>query len=193
VKRIPCFTDWYIQNHDNRLIIEGGRVSWDKADRTAVRYIGKQIEVSGDFIHSFVVCFLDGEVEDELNQGFIRLWEVRNDWANRTWVYARKNGEGWTIYFEQLSYKTLVFTFQGMSRLHFNTRYTVNVSRVEGNYRLVVKDCTGLMVEDSKEIGGVLQNYGYVWLASTLKSQRNNGNWSTGYIEYFMIFSQNET
>ena len=97
---MPGFTDWSMQDHDGCLSIEGGRVSWLKADRTAVRYIGKQVDVLGDFIHSFVVCFLDGEVDDEQNQGLIRLWEVRNDWENRTWVYARKNGDGWTIYFE---------------------------------------------------------------------------------------------
>lgn len=180
---MPNFSDWIIQDHDGRLSTEGGRVSWLKADRTVVRYIGKQLEVRGDFVHSFVVCFLDGVVEDEENRGFIRLWEVRNDWENRTWVYARKNGEGWTIYLEQLSNKEKVIAFQGKSRLHFNNRYTLIVSRVEGDYRLVVQDSAGLIVEDSKEIEGVLQNYGFIWVASTIKSRRNNGNWSTGYIE----------
>jgi len=74
---MPDFTDWRAQDPDGSIIVEEGRVSWRKADRTAVRYIGKQIEISGDFQHSFVVCFLEGEVEDELNQGFIRLWEIR--------------------------------------------------------------------------------------------------------------------
>ncbi len=180
---MPSFTGWRVQDHDGSLSIEGGKVSWLKADRTAVRYIGKQLEVRGDFVHSFVVCFLDGEVEDEQNLGFIRLWEVRNDWENRTWVYARKNGDGWAIYFEQLSHRDKVIAFQGKSRLYFNNRYTLKVSRVEGSYRLMVQDIAGLIVEDSKEIVGVPQNYGYVWLASTIKSRRNNGNWSTGYIE----------
>lgn len=180
---MPGFVDWRVQDHDGSLSIEGGRVSWLKADRTAVRYIGKQLEVKGDFVHSFVVCFQDGEVEDEQNMGFIRLWEVRNDWENRTWIYARKNGDGWTIYLEQLSHMDKLIAFQGSSHFPFNNRYTVKVSRVGSKYRLVVQDSAGLIVEDSKEIVGVLQNYSYVWLASTIKSRRNNGNWSTGFIE----------
>ena len=184
------FADWNKQDHDGCLSIKGGRVSWLKADRTAVRYIGKQVDVPGDFLHSFVVCFLDGEVEDEQNQGFIRLWEVRNDWENRTWVYARKNGDGWTIYFEQLSRKDKVFAFQGSSRLRFGDRYTVKVSRVESDYRLEVQDDAGMIAEDSQEVEGVPQSYEYIWLASTIKSRRNNGNWSTGYVENFTMASQ---
>ena len=187
------FADWNKQDHDGCLSIKGGRVSWLKADRTAVRYIGKQVDVPGDFLHSFVVCFLDGEVEDEQNQGFIRLWEVRNDWENRTWVYARKNGNGWTIYFEQLNRKDQVFAFQGSSRLHFGDRYTVKVVRVDGNYRLEVLDSAGMLVEDSQEVAGVPQSYEFVWLASTIISRRNNGNWSTGFIENLTLSSQDET
>ena len=190
---MPGFADWSIQDHEGCLSIEGDRVSWLNADRTAVRYIGKQVEVPGDFIHSFVVCFLDGEVEDEQNRGFIRLWEVRNDWENRIWVYARKNGDGWTIYFEQLSRKDKVFAFQGSTRLLFKDHYSVKVSRVESDYRLVVQDQDGMIMEDSGVVEGVSQSYGYVWLASTIKSRRNNGNWSTGYIENLTLSSQDET
>ena len=184
---MPGFADWCIQDHDGRIKVEEGKVSWHKADRTSVRYIGKQIDVSGDFFHSFVVCFLEGEVEDENNQGFIRLWEVRNNWENRTWNYARKNGCGWTIYFEQLSNIDEVFAFQASSQLHFNNRYTVKISRIGDNYRLVVEDHTGLIVEDSGEIDGDASTYEWVWLASTIKSRRNNGNWSSGYIENLTI------
>jgi len=184
---MPDFTDWRAQDPDGSIIVEEGRVSWRKADRTAVRYIGKQIEISGDFQHSFVVCFLEGEVEDELNQGFIRLWEIRNNWENRTWIFARKNGDGWTIYFEQLRNSDKVFAFQGSSQLNFNHRYTVKVSRQEGEYKLAVEDHTGLMLEDSGEMVGDVQSYDWVWLASTIKSRRNNGNLSSGYIENLKI------
>jgi len=177
---VPGFTNWRLHDSDGSLSIEGGRVSWLKADRTAVRYIEKPKGVSGDFIHSFVVCFLDGGVEDERNRGFIRLWEVRNDWENRAWVYARKNGDGWAIFFEQLGHSVKVFAFEGSSRLLFGDRYTVKLSRVEGDYMLVVQDQEGV----------VSQSYGYVWLASTIKSRRNNGNWSTGYIENLAMVSK---
>ena len=186
---MPGFAGWRVQDHDGCLSIEGGRVSWLKADRTAVRYIGKQHELQGDFIHSFVVCFLDGEVEDEQNRGFIRLWEVRNDWENRTWVYARNNWDGWTIYLEQLSHSDKVIAYQGLLRLRFNNRYTVRVSRVGDKYRLITLDNKGLIVEDSGDVDGVPQSYEYVWLASTIKSRRNNGNWSTGYIENLEMIS----
>lgn len=190
---MPDFSEWGIQDSDGVLSTEGGRVSWRHADRTAVRYIGKQHNVPDDFVHTFVVCFLEGEVEDEENRGFIRLWEVRNDWENRAWVYARKNGDGWTIYLEQLSKKVKVMEFEGSARLEFSSRYTVKVSRDWGDYRLVVLDSEGLTLEDSGDISGVLQGYSQVWLASTIKSRRNNGNWSTGYIEGLSLTYENIT
>jgi hypothetical protein len=190
---VPNFTDWSIQDHDGCLSIEIGRVNWLKADRTAVRYIGKQVDVPSNFIHSFVVCFLDGEVEDEQNRGFIRLWEIRNDWENRTWVYARKNGDGWTIFLEQMSNRDKVIAYQGSARLRFGDRYTVKVSRVESDYRLEVRDSAGMITEDSQVVAGDPQSFEYVWLASTIKSRRNKGNWSTGYIEYFMMISQDNS
>lgn len=187
---MPGFSEWSIQDDDGVLSTESIRVSWRRADRTAVRYIGKDHQVPSDFVHSFVVCFLEGGVEDELNRGFIRLWEVRNDWENRAWVYARKNGDGWTIYLEQLSKKVKVMAFEGSERLEFGGRYTVRVSREWGDYRLVVQDNEGLAVEDSGDMSGVLQGYTFVWLASTIKSRRNNGNWSTGYIENLSLTSE---
>jgi hypothetical protein len=187
---MPGFSDWSVQDDDGVLNIEGDKVSWYQADRTAVRYIGRPLAVPGDFVHSFVVCFIEGEVEDEENRGFIRLWEVRNDWENRAWVYARKNGNGWTIYLEQLSKKTKVMAFEGSSRLDFGRRYTVKVSRDWGDYRLVMQDADCLAVEDSGDVSGVLQGYSQVWLASTIKSRRNNDNWSTGYIEGLSMNSE---
>ena len=187
---MPCFSDWGIQDSDDVLSTEGGRVSWNKADRTAVRYIGKQLKTPSDFVHSFVVCFIESYVEDEENRGFIRLWEVRNDWENRAWVYARKNGDGWTIYLEQLSKNLKVMAFEGSAKLEFGRRYTVKVSRDWGDYRLVVLDGEGLAVEDSRDVSGVLQGFSHVWLASTIKSRRNNGNWSTGYIEGLSLTSE---
>ncbi len=187
---MPDFSDWTVQDDDGVLTIEGDKVSWHKADRTAVRYIGKQHNVPGDFVHTFVVCFMEGEVEDEENRGFIRLWEVRNDWENRAWVYARKNGDGWTIYLEQLSKKVKVMAFEGSARLLFGGLYTVRVSRDWSDYRIVVVDGEGLTVEDSGNVSGVVQGYSEVWLASTIKSRRNNGNWSTGYIEDLSLMSE---
>jgi len=55
---------------------------------------------------------------------------------------------------------------------------------------LVVQDQEGVVVENSGVVEGVSQSYGYVWLASTIKSRRNNGNWSTGYIENLAMVSK---
>jgi hypothetical protein len=187
---MPDFSDWTVRDDDSVLTIEGDKISWHKADRTAVRYIGKQHNVPDDFVHEFVVCFLEGEVEDEENRGFIRLWEVRNDWKNRAWVYARKNGDCWTIYLEQLNKRVRVMAFEGSARLLFGSRYTVKISRDWGDYRIVVIDGEGLTVEDSGNVSGVFQGYSQVWLASTIKSRRNNGNWSTGYIENLSLMSE---
>jgi len=187
VKNMLSFEKWSIKTDNDTLTIEGDRVSWEKADRTVIRYISKQLEISDDFHHSFFICILEGEVEDELNRGFIRLWEIRNDWGNRAWIYARKDGDGWTIHFEQLSDPKEVITFHGSSQLHFKNRYYVQISHSMGIYRLVVKDHKGLMVEDSGELKGVPSDYSLIWLASTIKSRRNNGNWSSGYIEGLTI------
>jgi len=184
---LSSFADWQLYDCDSRISVDGDRVSWHKADRTAVRYLEKQIEVKGDFLHEFLVCFQDGEVEDSLNRGFIRLWEIRNDWDNRTWVYARKKGGGWTIHFEQLHDRRNTFAFHGSSQLGFGVRYFVKVSRDGCNYRLMVQDGAGLTVEDSGHLEGMPRGYGCVWLASTIKSRRNNHNWSSGYIENLII------
>ncbi|NIW52039.1 MAG: hypothetical protein GWN17_07430 [Candidatus Korarchaeota archaeon] len=181
------FEKWSIQTDKDTLTIDGDRVSWVKADRTVIRYICRQLGVSDDFHHSFTVCILEGGVEDDLNRGFIRFWEIRNDWGNRAWIYARKNGDGWTIHFEQLSDQNEVIVFHGSSQLHFKNRYFVQISHSMGVYRLSVKDHKGVMVEDSGELKGVSPKYSCIWLASTIKSRRNNGNWSSGYIEGLTI------
>lgn len=183
------FSDWIIQDPDNIISIEGNRIYWDKADRTKVRYVGKKLSVKGDFSHSFVVSFQDGEVEDEKNRGFIRLWEIRNDWENRTWLYARKNGAGWRIYFEQLDNKDKIFEYGGKQVFPFGVRFEVKVSRINELHMLRVINQDDLTSEDSNNLVGMEKDYEYLWLASTIKSRRNNYNWSSGYIENFTILS----
>jgi hypothetical protein len=185
--KISDFSDWNIQDTDNVISIKGNRINWHRADRTRVRYVGKKLRVRGDFSHSFIVCFQDGEVEDELNRGFIRLWEIRSNWENRTWIYARKIGDGWRIFFEQLDEMSKIFEYVGVQVFPFGTQFEVKVSRIGEFFMLRVIDEYGSILEDSKEIAGVKKDYEYLWLASTIKSRRNNHNWSTGYIENFTI------
>jgi len=183
---MPCFSEWLLEDIDGCISVCDGRVSWVCADRSKVRYLAKEIDTVGNFQHSYIACLLEGSVEDELNVGLIRFWELRNDWDNRVWVYARKCEESWTIHFEQRHHGEDILAFHGSRQFEFQKRYWIEILRSGSLYRLVVKNdvCTELL-EDSGDIEGVNYPYCRVWLVSTIKSRRNNGNWSTGYIENY--------
>ena len=176
------FGEWVLDDLDGCIKVQRDRVSWVKADRHAVRYIGKKTSI-GDFQHSFIVCFEDAYVEDELNRGLIRLWEIRNDWENRAWIYARKTGMGWTIHFEQKYKGDDLGAYHSERLLVFGQRYVVEPSRIGDRYHLKVLREDSSVLVDMGWIDGVEQVYDWIWLASTIKSRRNNKNWSTGYIE----------
>lgn len=93
--------EWFREDIDGSIIVHGNKVRWVKADRSSMRYSGKETRVIDDFHHRFIVCIEEGYVEDELNRGLLRFWELRCDWDNRIWIYARKITDGWTIHFEQ--------------------------------------------------------------------------------------------
>ena len=180
--------EWTLEDSDRSLTVHGGRVSWVKADRSAVRYIGREARVDDGFHHSFTVCIDEGHVEDELNRGLLRLWELRRDWENRVWIYARKTASGWTIHFEERHRGRDLWAFHGEEPLAWGRRYTVRLERNRGMYRLrVLDEGTGTLHTDTGEIRGVNQPFQGIWIASTIKSRRNNGNWSTGYIENLMM------
>ena len=63
-----------------------------------------------------------------------------------------------------------------------------SIERVKENYRLQVFDEEKVMIQDSGWINGINQNFNWIWLASSIKSRRNNGNWSSGYIENFSVY-----
>ena len=69
----------------------------------------------------------------------------------------------------------------------FGQRYIVELRRAGDrfNLRVLSEDSTVLM--DTGLIDGVGKVYDWIWMASTIKSRRNNGNWSTGYIENFQM------
>jgi hypothetical protein len=159
-------------------------VCWVKADRSVMRYIGMETRVADDFHHRFIVCMEEGYVEDELNRGLLRLWELRRDWDNRVWIYARKTIDGWTIHFEQRHRGRDLWAFHGAEPLSWERRYLVVLLRVGSRHRLRVLSEGGENVfVDTGEMEGVNQPFDWLWIASTIKSRRNNGNWSTGYIE----------
>ena len=181
-------TDWSREDPDGTLTVHSGRVSWMKADRTALRYIGTEAKIADDFRHRFVACIEEGHVEDELNRGLLRLWELRRDWKNRIWIYARKTASGWTIHFEQRHQGQNLWAFHGAELFSWGKRYVVELERVGDRHGLrVLGEDSETILLDSGGIEGVNQPFDRIWIASTIKSRRNNGNWSTGYIENLKI------
>lgn len=181
-------SEWHREDPDGSLGVQGGRVGWTKADRRAVRYIGRETSIVDDFHHRFTVYIEEGHVEDELNRGLLRLWELRRDWDNRIWIYARKTTEGWTVHYEQRHRGQDLWAYHGAETLNWGRRYTVQLGRTGDQHGLrVLDEETGVLHVDTGEIRGVRQPFDWIWIASTIKSRRNNGNWSTGYIENMMI------
>jgi hypothetical protein len=177
-------SEWIQEDPDGSISVRGDRVSWAKADRSAVRYVGRETKVTDEFHYRFIVCMEEGHVEDELNRGLLRLWELRCDWGNRIWIYARKTAEGWTIHYEQRYQGRDLWAFHAVEPLSWGQRFMVELDRVGDRYRLRVLSEDGETVfVDTGGIEGVNQPFDWLWIASTIKSRRNNGNWSTGYIE----------
>jgi len=177
-------SEWFREDPDGSISVHGDRVSWAKADRSAVRYVGRETRVTDEFHHRFIVCMEEGYVEDELNRGLLRLWELRCDWDNRIWIYARKTADGWTIHYEQRYRGQDLWAFHGAEPLSWGQRFVVELDRVGDRHRLRVLGEDGETVcVDTGGIEGVNQPFDWLWIASTIKSRRNNGNWSTGYLE----------
>jgi hypothetical protein len=176
--------EWFREDIDGSIIVHGNKVRWVKADRSSMRYIGKETRVIDDFHHRFIVCIEEGYVEDELNRGLLRFWELRCDWDNRIWIYARKITDGWTIHFEQRYLGRDLWAFHGDEPLFWGQRYVVELDRVRDQYQLrMLSEDSKIAYVDTGGIRGINQSFNWLWIASTIKSRRNNGNWSTGYIE----------
>ncbi len=181
-------SELFQEDPDGSITIQGDRVSWAKADRSAVRYVGMETRATDEFHHRFIVCMEEGHVEDELNRGLLRLWELRCDWDNRIWIYARKTVDGWTIHHEQRHRGRDLWAFHGAEPLSWGQRYVVELDGVGSRHRLrVLSEDGGIMYVDTGDIEGVNQPFDWLWIASTIKSRRNNGNWSTGYIESLIM------
>lgn len=177
-------SEWIQEDPDGSICVRGDRVSWAKADRSALRYVGRETRVTDEFHHRFIICMKEGHVEDELNRGLLRLWELRCDWGNRIWIYARKTVEGWTIHYEQRYRGRDLWAFHDVEQLSWGQRFMVELGRVGDQHKLRVLSEDGETVfVDTGGIEGVNQSFDWLWIASTIKSRRNNGNWSTGYIE----------
>lgn len=180
--------EWRVEAPDNTIVIQDNRVQWIHTDRTLVRYISKETLTRENFRYSFIVCIDEGYVQDQKNRGLIRLWEVRNDWDNRVWIYARKTTSGWTVHYEQRYVAEDMWAYHGTHVFPFGHRFIVELERDKENYRLQVFVEEKVMIQDSGWINGINQDFNWIWLASSIKSRRNNGNWSSGYIENFSVY-----
>ena len=177
-------SEWSREDPDGSITVQNGRVSWVKADRTTIRYVGKNTNIIDDFQHCFIISIDKCHIEDELNRGLLRLWELRRDEDNRIWINARKTTDGWTIYYQQLHQGRVLWVYNGTKPLTRGQRYMVKLQRTGNQYRLrVLNEETNTLHVDTGEIQGVNQPFHRIWIAAPIKSRRNNGNWSTGYIE----------
>jgi hypothetical protein len=184
---------WHLEDPDRSYTVNDGRVSWVKADRTTVRYVGMETTIVGDFRHSFVVRIDECRVEDELNRGLLRLWELRIDAANLLWTNARKTPRGWTIHFQHRHQGRGLWVYDGSESLSLGQRYKVEVQRIGDQHRLrVFNEETDAEYVDTGEIQGLNLPFNWIRVASTIISRRNNGNWSTGYIENLKISSNHK-
>ena len=61
-------------------------------------------------------------------------------------------------------------------------RYVVELDG-DGHRLRVLSDDGEKACVDTGGIEGVNQSFAWLWIASTIRSRRNNGNWSTGYME----------
>jgi hypothetical protein len=183
---------WEVEDTEGCLAISERRVAWIRADRTRVRYISKDLGVVGDFRHVFDAVISEAFTESAEHRGLIRLWELRNDWDSRTWIYARQKVERpdmWTVHLEQRSGGDDLWAFHGSHLLEMGVRYRLEVSRSGGlcAIRVYSDPSNGEPLEDSGGIEGADTRYRHLWLSSTIMSRRNTGNWSTGYIENLVI------
>jgi hypothetical protein len=180
--------EWFREDPDGSLKVNDDKICWVKADRSAVRYIGQETKVIDDFHHRFIVCIEEGYVEDELNRGLLRFWELRCDWDNRIWIYARKITDGWTIHFEQRYQGQDLWAFHGEEPLSWEKRYLIKLDRVRNQHKLrIMSEDSKIAYVDTGVIKGVNQSFDWLWMSSTIKSRRNIGNWSTGYIEKLIL------
>ena len=153
-----------------------------------MRHVSRETRVTDEFHHRFIACMEEGHTEDELNTGLLRLWELRSDWDNRIWIYARKTPDGWTIHYEQRHRGQDLWAFHNAEPLTWGKRYLVKLDRIGDRHRLrVLNEDGGIVYVDTGDIEGVNQPFDRLWIASTIKSRRNNGNWSTGYIESLIM------
>jgi len=185
-----AFHNWAADDTDGRFVIDGTRVLWSHADRTVFRQVRLEMTKADvtDFRHRMEVQISAANALSAEHCGLIRLWECRNSWASRVWIYARhdvENSNSWTIHFEQKDESFGEWKWHGRTRLDLGLTYSVAVHRASRFCRLRVSIPGSLEdpLEDSGNIRCADTPYHEVWVCSTLRTPYNKGNWSSGFIE----------
>jgi hypothetical protein len=179
-----------VDDPDGRLVIGGTNVLWSHADRTLFRQVRLEVAEVGiaDFRHRLEVQISAAYAASAEHCGLLRLWECRNNWASRIWIYARHDVErtnSWTIHFEQNDENHGEWEWHGRVRLDLGSTYSVALHRANRSCRLQVSVPESLEdpLEDSGNIRCADTHYHEIWVCSTLRTPYNNGNWSSGFIE----------
>ena len=184
------FQTWTVDDPDGRLVIGGTIVLWSHADRTLFRQVRLEVAEASiaDFRHRLEVQVSAAYAVSAEHCGLLRLWECRNNWVSRMWIYARHDVEctnSWTIHFEQKDESYGEWKWHGRVRLDLGSTYSVALNRTNRYCRLQVSapDSLEESLEDSGNIRCADTPYREVWVCSTLRTPYNNGNWSSGFIE----------
>ena len=184
------FQTWAADDPDGRLVIGGTIVLWSHADRTLFRQVRLEVAEASiaDFRHRLEVQISAAYAGSAEHCGLLRLWECRNTWASRMWIYARHDvgrTNSWTIHFEQKDESYGEWKWHGRVRLDLGSTYSVALNRTNRYCRLRVSAPESLeeSLEDSGNIRCADTPYREVWVCSTLRTPYNNGNWSSGFIE----------
>jgi hypothetical protein len=184
------FQTWAADDPDGKLAIGGTIVQWSHADRTLFRQVRFEVAEAriADFRHRMEVQISAAYAVSAEHCGLLRLWECRNNWASRMWIYARhdvRRTNSWTIHFEQKDESYGEWKWHGRVRLDLGSTYSVALNRIDRCCRLQVSAPESLdeSLEDSGNIRCADTPYREVWVCSTLRTPYNNGNWSSGFIE----------
>lgn len=184
------FGTWTVKDPDGRLTVSTRRVSWTHADRMLHRQVRLELTEGGvaDFRHCLGVRISEAQAVSPEHCGLLRLWECRNDWAGRIWVYARHDvgsPDNWTVHFEQVDGKAPAWEWHGSSRLALGVTYRIAIERKDTHCRLIVSSPRSVdeLLEDSRQLRCAATTYREIWVCSTLRTPFNKENWSSGFIE----------
>lgn len=184
------FVAWTIEDPDCRFTVSPRRVSWTHADRTLFRQVRLDLTEGGiaDFRHCQSVLISEAQAVSPEHCGLLRLWECRNDWANRIWAYARHDltsPGNWTVHFEQVGSEAPAWEWHGSSRLELGVTYRIVIERKDTHCGLIVSSPGSVdkLLEDSGQLRCAATTYREIWVCSTLRTRFNQENWSSGFIE----------